>query len=106
MGDELVDRSAAPVPRALDCFDPRSRFGTVRGLSGVKELEREESEIYGVTACCPLPRYASLQSMRCNVFSRGGCVRLNLSSAGIELEPSTIDYQTRWHANIRGHLRA
>lgn len=36
-----------------ECFDPRERFKTERGVSGRPHLLREELEIYGVIACCP-----------------------------------------------------
>lgn len=41
-----------------ECFDPRERFKTERGVSGTPHLLREELEIYGVIACCPQWRKA------------------------------------------------
>eukprot|EP00927_Polykrikos_kofoidii_P031169 TRINITY_DN26832_c0_g4_i1.p1 TRINITY_DN26832_c0_g4~~TRINITY_DN26832_c0_g4_i1.p1 ORF type:complete len:949 (+),score=92.72 TRINITY_DN26832_c0_g4_i1:242-2848(+) len=50
--DELAARVTVP-PEALECFDPRQRFGTSRCVSGSPSVEREEREVFGVVACCP-----------------------------------------------------
>jgi len=97
--DQLAGRAKTATsssPRAMECFDPRHRFNTKRCLSGSPAVEREESEIYGVVACCPapateihmekprqrfntnglVPHQRTSRRWPCNVNARGRCVRL------------------------------
>ena len=48
--------------QAQECFDPRERFNTEQCLSGTENLAREETEIYGVIACCP--RWTSMPASK------------------------------------------
>eukprot|EP00928_Gymnodinium_smaydae_P088207 TRINITY_DN72323_c0_g1_i1.p1 TRINITY_DN72323_c0_g1~~TRINITY_DN72323_c0_g1_i1.p1 ORF type:complete len:878 (-),score=96.58 TRINITY_DN72323_c0_g1_i1:245-2569(-) len=55
MLDELAVRSEIPAA-PLQCFDPRPRFNTSACVSGASSVEREELEVYGAVACCPVVR--------------------------------------------------
>lgn len=103
--DELVARTRAPALAALECFDPRERFGTNRSISGALAVAREENEIFGIVACCPAPAPAQIES--CDIAAGETCVRfVDERLAAEEFSPSEFDLRKRQRANMRSHLKA
>eukprot|EP00933_Yihiella_yeosuensis_P073552 TRINITY_DN8225_c0_g1_i5.p1 TRINITY_DN8225_c0_g1~~TRINITY_DN8225_c0_g1_i5.p1 ORF type:complete len:182 (-),score=41.83 TRINITY_DN8225_c0_g1_i5:63-608(-) len=125
--DELVLRAAAPPPEAIECFDPRERYGTERCVSNATSVNREEQEIYGTIACCPRSsRHVAAEGVNsdgssrrhCNLNARGRCMRFvedakvatgDDSGAAVHEGPpitNAADDAAARRANLRAHLQA